>query len=85
MVKPCWPGQGGGIELYAEAFEAAGALGKLEAFASHYGPDFYGLARNTGTITLAKEDWEVPTSLPFADEILVPLRAGETLKWRLQD
>lgn len=73
------------IELYAEAFEAVGALDKLEAFASHHGPEFYGLPRNTDTITLVKEDWQVPASLPFAGETLVPLRAGETLRWRLQE
>jgi len=72
------------IELYAEAFEAAGALDKLEAFASHNGPDFYGLPRNTDTITLVREEWRVPESLPFAGETLVPLRAGETLRWRLR-
>ena len=72
------------IELYAEAFEAADALDKLEGFASHYGPDFYGLPRNSDTITLVREDWTVPDSLPFGDSQLIPLRAGETLKWRLQ-
>ncbi len=69
------------IELYAEVFEAAGALQELEAFASHYGPDFYRLPRNTDTITLQKSDWVVPTALPLGDTTLTPLRAGETLDW----
>jgi dihydroorotase len=72
------------LELYAEAFEAAGALGRLEAFASFHGADFYGLPRNTSTITLEKADWRVPDSLPFGDDVLVPLRAGETLNWRMR-
>ncbi len=72
------------IELYAEAFEDANALDKLEAFASHFGADFYGLPRNTDTITLVKQEWQVPDSLSFGDQPLVPLRAGETLRWQLQ-
>nr|WP_324257694.1 dihydroorotase [Cellvibrio fontiphilus] len=72
------------IELYAEAFEDAGALNKLEAFASHFGADFYGLPRNSETITLVKQDWQVPDTLPLGDQPLVPLRAGETLRWKLQ-
>lgn len=72
------------IELYAEAFEDAGALDKLEAFASHFGADFYGLPRNTDTITLIKQDWQVPDTLSLGDQPLVPLRAGETLRWQLQ-
>ncbi|MDE2342604.1 MAG: dihydroorotase [Betaproteobacteria bacterium] len=72
------------IELYAEAFEAAGALDRLEPFASHFGPDFYGLPRNTTRITLRREAWEVPASYPFGADRLVPLRAGETIAWRLQ-
>lgn len=72
------------IELYAEAFEDAGALDKLEAFASHFGADFYGLPRNTDTITLSKQDWQVPDTLSLGDQPLVPLRAGETLRWQLQ-
>ncbi len=72
------------IELYAEAFEDANALDKLEAFASHFGADFYGLPRNTETITLVKKDWQVPDTLSFGDQPLVPLRAGETLRWQLQ-
>lgn len=72
------------IELYAEAFEDAGALDKLEAFASHFGADFYDLPRNTDTITLLKQDWQVPDTLSLGDQPLVPLRAGETLRWQLQ-
>jgi dihydroorotase len=72
------------IELYAEAFEAAGALDRLEAFASHYGPDFYGLPRNRARITLRREDWQVPDAYPLGSESLVPLYAGQTLHWRLQ-
>jgi dihydroorotase len=73
-----------GIELYAEAFDEAGALGKLEAFASFNGPDFYRLPRNTDTITLVREDWVVPESLPFGEAEIKPLRGGETLHWRLR-
>jgi len=72
------------IELYAEAFDAVGALGKLEGFASHHGADFYGLPRNTGRITLRRENWTLPESLPFGEAELKPLRGGETLAWRLQ-
>lgn len=72
------------IELYAEAFEAAGALDKLEGFASFYGADYYGLPRNTAQITLRKEDWLVPATVGFGEHQLVPLRAGETMKWKLQ-
>jgi dihydroorotase len=73
-----------GIELYAEAFEAAGALDKLEGFASHFGADFYGLPRNTERVTLVKESWTVPATLPYIDgDVLVPLRANETVAWRL--
>ncbi|MGA0609483.1 dihydroorotase [Caldimonas sp. KR1-144] len=71
------------LELYAEAFEAAGALDKLEAFASFHGPDFYGLPRNTGTVTLRRENWTLPETVPFGDATLKPLRGGETLRWRL--
>ena len=70
------------LELYAEAFDAVGALGKLEAFASHHGPAFYGLPRNTGTVTLMREPWVLPESLPFGDAALKPLRGGEILAWR---
>ena len=72
------------LELYAEVFEAEGALGRLEAFASFHGADFYGLPRNTGTITLEQASWRVPESLPFGDDVLVPLRAGESLRWKLK-
>jgi len=72
------------MELYAEAFDAAGALDQLEAFASLNGPAFYGLPRNTGTLTLVREDWALPTELPYGDTTLVPLRAGETLRWKAQ-
>jgi dihydroorotase len=72
-----------GIELYAEAFAAAGALDKLEPFASGHGADFYRLPRNTGTITLLPEPWEVPAHYPFGSGELVPLRAGERIAWRL--
>jgi len=72
------------IELYAEAFEAANALDKLESFASFYGADFYGLPRNTAQITLAKETWTVPASLPFYQDVIVPLRAGQTVQWKLK-
>jgi len=71
------------LELYAEAFEAANALDKLEAFASFNGPDFYGLPRNGGTVTLRREPWQLPESVPFGDALLKPLRGGETLNWRL--
>jgi len=71
------------IELYAEAFDAAGALDKLEGFASFFGADYYGLPRNTESITLRREDWTVPSTLGFGEHQLVPLRAGEILKWKL--
>ena len=71
------------IELYAEIFEDLGVLDKLEAFASFNGPDFYGLSRNTDTITLVREPWTVPEQLPLGGDTIVPLRAGETLRWRL--
>ena len=71
------------IELYAEAFESVGALDKLEGFASFYGADYYGLPRNTEKITLRKEEWQVPASVGFGEHQLVPLRAGEKMKWKL--
>ena len=71
------------IELYAEAFEQAHALDKLEGFASHFGADFYGLPRNSDTITLRKEAWEVPENYPFGDEVVVPFRAGDKVGWKL--
>ncbi len=73
----------GAIELYAEAFEAAGALGKLEAFACENGPHYYGLPLNEDRITLVKESWQVPESYPFGTEEVVPLRAGATISWRI--
>jgi dihydroorotase len=71
------------LELYAEVFDESGALPRLEAFASEFGPRFYGLPLNTGTVTLLRSPWTVPASFPFAGETIVPLRAGETLGWRL--
>ena len=71
------------LELYAEAFDSAGALDKLEGFASLHGPDFYGLPRNTTQVTLQRESWTLPESLPFGQTSLKPLRAGETVGWRL--
>lgn len=71
------------IELYATAFEQAGALDKLEAFASFYGADFYQLPRNTSHITLKKEYWTVPEQFEFTNEKLIPLYAGENLTWKM--
>ena len=71
------------MELYAEAFERAGALDKLEAFASFNGPAFYGLPRNSGTITLKREQWTLPETLQLADQHVVPLNAGETINWKM--
>lgn len=71
------------IELYAEAFESVGLLDRLEAFASVHGARFYGLPRNTRTVTLTKTPWTVPASYPFADSTLVPYRAGESVPWSL--
>ena len=71
------------IEMYAEAFEDAKALDKLEAFASFHGPDFYGLPRNSDKITLQREDWVLPESLPLGSDTVKPLRAGETLRWKV--
>ena len=71
------------IELYAEAFEDAGALDRLEAFASFYGADFYGLPRNPDKITLKRESWSVAENLAMGGDRLVPLRAGETVRWRV--
>jgi dihydroorotase len=70
------------LELYATAFEQAGALDRLEGFASHYGPDFYRLPRNPGTVTLERSAWQIPAALPYAGRDLVPLAAGESLGWR---
>ena len=71
------------IELYAEVFEEQGALDKLEGFASFFGADFYGLPRNSDTISLEKTEWQVPSSYPFGDSEVVPMKAGETLSWKL--
>ena len=71
------------LELYAEAFEAAGALDKLEAFASFHGADFYGLPRNTGHVTLVRDPRTLPETLPFGQAVIKPLRGGETLNWSL--
>ena len=71
------------LELYAEAFDAAGALDALEGFASFHGADFYGLPRNTGRITLKRQPWTLPELVPFGDAQLKPLRGGETLAWQL--
>ncbi|MBK8183840.1 MAG: dihydroorotase [Candidatus Competibacteraceae bacterium] len=71
------------LELYAEAFDTAGALHRLEAFASFHGPNFYGLPRNTGVLTLHRQSHAVPELFAFGEEDLIPLRAGETLGWRV--
>jgi dihydroorotase len=73
------------LELYAEVFERAGAVDQLEGFASRFGPDFYGLPRNTVTVTVEKSPWEVPADYAFGAETVVPLRAGERLAWRFRD
>jgi len=73
------------LEMYAEAFEDAGALDRLEGFASFHGADFYGLPRNRGTVTLRREDWALPETLPFGAASVKPLRGGETLRWRFVD
>jgi len=72
------------MEMYAQAFDDAGALDRLEGFASFHGPDFYGLPRNTGRITLARQAWTLPETLPFGDADIKPLCGGETLAWRMQ-
>ncbi len=72
-----------GIELYAEVFDQAGALDRLEGFASHFGADFYGLPRNDTSITLVRDPWVVPEAYPMGNDTLVPLRAGESVAWRL--
>ncbi|WIO75073.1 dihydroorotase [Porticoccaceae bacterium LTM1] len=71
------------IELYAEAFDGAGALDKLEGFASYHGPDFYGLPRNSDTITLVNESWQLPESVALGEEEMIPLAAGTTLNWKM--
>ena len=74
----------GALELYAEAFEAIGALERLEGFAAEHGADFYGLPRNTGRVRLVKTPWTVPAAYPFGDDELIPLRAEERIGWRLE-
>lgn len=71
------------IELYAEAFDRAGALDKLESFASFYGPDFYRLPRNNDHIVLQRKTWQAPAQFPLGDDIVIPLRAGETIEWQV--
>ena len=71
------------MELYAEAFDAAGALDKLDAFASQFGAEFYGLPKNAGTITLKRENWTPPDSFAFGAETIVPLTVGRNLAWRI--
>ncbi len=71
------------LELYAEVFEQAGALDKLEAFASFNGPDFYNLPRNSDTITLEKSSWDVPATMSFGESVVVPIKAGEQLSWKV--
>ncbi|MEZ8104877.1 MULTISPECIES: dihydroorotase [Vibrio] len=72
------------LELYAEVFEQEGKLENLEAFASHNGPDFYGQARNTDTVTLVKAEWTVASTMPFGQDIVVPIRADETIAWTVK-
>jgi dihydroorotase len=72
------------LELYAEAFEQVGALARLEGFASEFGPRFYGLPLNDGSVTLERRDWTVPDNYPFAGHAIVPLRAGGNLAWRFR-
>jgi dihydroorotase len=72
------------LELYATAFDRANKIEQLEAFASFRGPDFYGLPRNRGTVTLVREPYSVPLEVPYGDETLVPLAAGETLPWKMR-
>jgi dihydroorotase len=73
------------LELYAEAFDQMGALDRLEDFASRRGAAFYGLEPNRGTVTLVRDPWQVPAGYPFGGDELVPLRAGETVAWRVVD
>jgi dihydroorotase len=72
------------LELYAEAFQAAGAIDRLEAFASHYGADFYGLPRNKARVTLERVEWQVPREYPLGEETVVPMRAGQAIGWRIK-
>lgn len=71
------------LELYAEAFEQSGCLSRLEGFASHFGADFYGLPRNTTTVRLRRESWSLPAIYPYGQDVIVPLRAANTLRWHL--
>ena len=71
------------LELYAEAFEAAGALDKLEGFAAFFGADFYGLPRNSGRVTLRKETWTIPDEVAFGEAVVKPLRGGEHASWKM--
>jgi len=73
------------LELYAEVFDLAGALDRLEAFASFHGPDFYRLPRNTGKVTLVRESWTVPHEIEYGEDVLVPMRAGTSLDWKFSD
>jgi dihydroorotase len=73
-----------GLELYAEAFDAAGSLDRLEGFASHHGADFYGLARNSQKITLVRRAWSVPDEVSYGADTLVPLRGGSTVAWTIE-
>ncbi|MGF1767925.1 dihydroorotase [Enterovibrio makurazakiensis] len=72
------------LELYAEVFEQEGKLENLEAFASFNGPDFYGMPRNSDTVTLTKEEWAVPATMPFGSDVVVPIRAGENITWTVK-
>lgn len=72
------------VELYAEVFDNEGKLENLEGFASHNGPDFYGLPRNQDTVTLVKESWDVAETMPFGSDIVVPIRAGEQIEWKVK-
>ncbi|MCB2027836.1 MAG: dihydroorotase, partial [Rhodoferax sp.] len=73
------------LEMYAQAFDEAGALDRLEAFASFHGPDFYRLPRNSGSVTLERRAWQAPQAYPFGDAELKPLLGGELLPWKLLD
>ena len=73
------------VELYAEAFEQAGDFSNFENFMSCNGALFYGLPQNSGTLSLARNEWLVPDSLPYPDSSLIPFRAGETLHWKIVD
>lgn len=71
------------MPLYAEVFDAANALNRLEGFASQFGPDFYGLPRNTATLTLRRQTQQIPDEFPMGSGTVVPLRAGETIAWSI--